>query len=153
LAIDCTPLLEALHAADETGDVSELLKIRRNMEIRKYLAIVEVEERPDFPASELAVAEISKEERIMVMTTETGLTLEDVVDGQDERSATGSCGSSMHANAKQVLAITARERFIRGSPMRNQGRGGVPKSSSARFCAASFFAPSDAERRSSSSAF
>ena len=70
-----------MHEADATGDVTELLKIRRNKEIRRYLAILEVEERPDLPASELAVAEISKEARIAVMTTETGLTLEDVVTG------------------------------------------------------------------------
>lgn len=81
LAIDCTPLRNAVHEADATGDVTELLKIRRNKEIRRYLAILEVEERPDLPASELAVAEISKEARIAVMTTETGLTLEDVVTG------------------------------------------------------------------------
>ena len=81
LAIDWTPLREVLSAADATGDVSELLQIRRNKEIRKYLSIVEIEERPDLPASELAVAEISKQERIMVMTSETGLTLEDVVTG------------------------------------------------------------------------
>lgn len=81
LAIDCTPLRDAVHEADATGDVTELLKIRRNREIRRYLAILEVEERPDLPASELAVAEISKEARIAVMTSETGLTLEDVVAG------------------------------------------------------------------------
>jgi hypothetical protein len=81
LAIDCTPLRNAVHEADATGDVTELLKIRRNKEIRRYLAILQVEERPDLPASELAVAEISKEARIAVMTTETGLTLEDVVTG------------------------------------------------------------------------
>ncbi len=127
LAIDCTPLLEALHAADETGDVSELLKIRRNKEIRKYLAIVEVEERPDLPASELAVAEISKEERIMVMTTETGLTLEDVVDGQPPWSAEdmakfrefgremwlcirlGLCGLKLQHALATILARPAQE--------------------------------------------
>lgn len=73
--------------ADESGDVAELLKISRNMETYKYLAIVEVEERPDLPASELAVAEISNKARIAVMTTETGLTLEDVVAGNVPWSA------------------------------------------------------------------
>lgn len=72
---------EVVHEADVTGDVTELLRMRRNKAIRTLLAIVEVEERPDLPASELAVAEINNDERIMVMTTDTGLTLEDVVAG------------------------------------------------------------------------
>lgn len=80
-AIDCTPLRDVVHEADATGDVTELLKIRRKKEILKYMAILQVEERPDLPESELAVAEISRDERIKVMTNETGLTLEDVVAG------------------------------------------------------------------------
>lgn len=87
LAIDCTPLREAVHAADASGDVTELLKIRREKTIRKYMAILQVEERSDLPASELAVAEVGNDERILVMTTETGLTLEDVVAGNVPWSA------------------------------------------------------------------
>ena len=127
LAIDCTPLRNAVHEADATGDVSELLAIRRNKEIRKYLAIVEVEERPDLPASELAVAEISKEARIAVMTTETGLALEDVVTGNVPWSAEdmaafrewgremwlvtrlGLCGLKMQHALEAILARPVQE--------------------------------------------
>jgi hypothetical protein len=131
LAIDCTPLRNAVHEADATGDVTELLKIRRNKEIRRYLAILEVEERPDLPASELAVAEISKEARIAVMTTETGLTLEDVVTGNVPWSPEdmakfrefgkemwlitrlGLCGLKMQHALEAILARPVREHLPR----------------------------------------
>jgi len=130
-AIDCTPLRDVVHEADATGDVTELLKIRRNKEILKYMAILQVEERPDLPASELAVAEISKEARIAVMTTETGLTLEDVVTGNVPWSAEdmaafrefgremwvvtrlGLCGLKMQHALEAILARPVQEHLPR----------------------------------------
>lgn len=82
VALDCWRLREAVNEADRTGDVTELLRLWNERNMRRHIDVVEIEERPDFPPSELAVAEINEQRQARVMTMETGYTMEDVLAGK-----------------------------------------------------------------------
>ncbi|MEX1045519.1 MAG: hypothetical protein WEC73_05270 [Chthoniobacterales bacterium] len=82
VAIDCYRLRHAVDEADKTGDVNELLKIWRSKEIRSYMEIVEIVERPDLPASELVEVETKSKQPLRGVPVETGYTLEDVLAGK-----------------------------------------------------------------------
>ncbi|MBU3665730.1 MAG: hypothetical protein FGM15_07630 [Chthoniobacterales bacterium] len=79
VALDCWRLREAVNEADRTGDVTELLEIWREHNVRRHIEVVEIVERPDLPPSELAMAEINDQQRVPVMTMETGYTMDDVL--------------------------------------------------------------------------
>lgn len=87
VAIDCSPLREVINEADASGDVEDLLRIWHGKELRQYLSIVEIEERPDLPQSELAVAEIKPQQHVRFMTADTGYSLEEVLGGNAPWSA------------------------------------------------------------------
>ncbi len=82
VALDCWRLREAVNDADRTGDVTELLRLWNERNMRRHIEVVEIEECPDLPPSELAVAEINEQQQAWVMTRETGYTMEDVLAGK-----------------------------------------------------------------------
>jgi hypothetical protein len=81
VALDCWRLKEAVNEADRTGDVTELLRLWHERNMRRHIEVVEIVERPDLPPSELVLAEINEQQQVRVMTMETGYTMEDVLAG------------------------------------------------------------------------
>jgi hypothetical protein len=110
VALDCWRLRDAVNEADRTGDVTELLRLWNEHNMRRHIEVVEIEERPDLPPGELAVAEINGKQQVRVMTMETGYTMEDVLEGKaswspDDMAVFREFSREIWVNARVALCL------------------------------------------------